>query len=74
MRALTRGPQELEAQALADQGAEVVQGDMQDRSAIERVLDGAYGIFSVQNFWETDYDRGVQQGKTAADAAKEASV
>src|SRR5215204_2695272 len=47
---------------------------MQDRSAMERVLEGAYGIFSVQNFWETGYDREVQQGKTVADATKEAGV
>ena len=53
---LTRDPQKPEAQALADRGAEVVQGDMEDRSSMERVLEGAYGIFSVQNFWETGYD------------------
>src|SRR5215211_1202463 len=28
----------------------------------------------MQNFWETGYDREVQQGKTVADAAKEAGV
>jgi uncharacterized protein YbjT (DUF2867 family) len=74
VRGLTRNPQKPEAQALADQGAEVVQGDMEDRSAMDRVLEGAYGIFSVQNFWETGYDREVQQGKTVADAAKAAGV
>jgi uncharacterized protein YbjT (DUF2867 family) len=74
VRALTRDPQKPEAQALADQGAEVVQGDMEDRADMERVLEGVYGIFSVQNFWETGYDREVQQGKTVADAVKEAGV
>ncbi len=74
VRALTRNPQKPEAQALADQGAEVVQGDMEDRSSIKRALEGAYGVFSVQNFWETGYDREVQQGKTVADAAKAAGV
>jgi NmrA-like family len=53
VRALTRDPQKPEAQALADQGAEVVQGDMEDRSAMDQVLvEGIYGVFSVQNFWE----------------------
>ena len=47
---------------------------MEDRSAMERVLEGAYGIFSVQNFWETGYDREVRQGKTVADAIKGAGV
>src|SRR3712207_8993345 len=63
VRGLTRDPQKPEAQALAEQGAEVVQGDMEVRSDMDRVLEGAYGVFSVQNFWETGYDREVQQGK-----------
>ena len=74
VRGLTRNPQKPEAQALADQGAEVVQGDMADRSSMDSVLEGAHGVFSVQNFWETGYDREVQQGKTVADAAKMAGV
>src|SRR5919112_693560 len=74
VRALTRDPQKPEAQALTEQGAEVVQGDMEDRSSMERALEGAYGIFSVQNFGEAGYDGEVQQGKTVADAAKAAGV
>jgi uncharacterized protein YbjT (DUF2867 family) len=74
VRGLTRNLQKPEAQALADQGAEVVQGDMEVRSAMERALEGAHGVFSVQNFWETGYDGEVQQGKTVADAAKAAGV
>jgi len=74
VRGLTRDPQKPEAQALTEQGAEVVQGDMKDRSDVDRVLEGAYGVFSVQNFWEAGYDREVQQGKTVADAAKAAGV
>jgi uncharacterized protein YbjT (DUF2867 family) len=75
VRALTRDPQKPEAQALADQGAEVVPGDMEDRSSMDQVLvEGIYGVFSVQNFWETGYDREVQQGKIVADAAKAAGV
>ena len=74
VRGPTRNPQKPEAQGVAEQGAEVVQGDMEDRSDMDRVLDGAYGIFSVQNFWETGYDGEVQQGKTVADAAKAAGV
>jgi uncharacterized protein YbjT (DUF2867 family) len=73
--ALTRDPQKPEAQALAEQGAEVVQGDMENRSAVDQVLvEGVYGVLSVQSFWETGYDGEVQQGKTVADAARAASV
>ena len=74
VRGLTRNPQKPEVQTLADQGAEVVQGDMEDRSAMDRALEGAYGVFSVQNYGETGYDGEVQQGKTVADAAKAAGV
>jgi uncharacterized protein YbjT (DUF2867 family) len=74
VRGLTRNPQKPEAQALSEQGAEVVQGDMEDRSDMDTALEGAYGVFSVQNFWETGYDGEVQQGKTVADAAKAAGV
>ena len=75
VRALTRDPQKPEAQALAEQGAEVVQGDMEDRSSMDQVLvEGIYGVFSVQNFWETGYNHEVQQGKIVADAAKAAGV
>jgi uncharacterized protein YbjT (DUF2867 family) len=75
VRALTRDPQKPATQALREQGAEVVQGDMEARSSLDQVLvEGVYGVFSVQNFWETGYDREVQQGKTVADAAKAAGV
>jgi len=74
IRALTRDPHKPEARALADRGAEVVQGDMDDRSSVDRALEGAHGVFSVQNFWEAGYDREVRQGKTVADAASAAGV
>ena len=47
---------------------------MDDRPSVDRALEGAYGVFSVQNFWEAGYDREVRQGKTVADAAKAAGV
>ena len=74
VRALTRDPHKPEARTLVEQGAEVVQGDMDDRSSVDRALEGAHGVFSVQNFWEAGYDREVRQGKTVADAAKGAGV
>ena len=47
---------------------------MEDRSSIDRVLKGAYGVFSMQNYWEAGYDLEVRQGKTVADAAKAAGA
>ncbi len=74
VRALTRDPEKPEAQALTERGTEVVQGDLEDRTSIDQALEGVYGVFSVQNFWEVGYDREVQQGTTLADAAKAAGV
>jgi uncharacterized protein YbjT (DUF2867 family) len=49
-------------------------GDLDDASSIRHALEGTYGVFSVQNFMETGYDREVRQGKDLADAAKSAGV
>ena len=74
VRALTRDPDKPAARLLAERGAEVVRGDLEDRSSLDRALEGAYGAFSVQNFSEAGYDGEVRQGKALADAAKEAGV
>jgi uncharacterized protein YbjT (DUF2867 family) len=74
VRALSRDTQKPEAQALAEEGAKVVRGDLNDRSSVDRALEGAYGVFSVQNFYESGYEGEVRQGKMLADAAKAAGV
>ncbi|MBI5687217.1 MAG: NmrA/HSCARG family protein [Verrucomicrobia bacterium] len=74
VRAFTRNAEKLGAKALAGRGAQVAIGDLDDRTAIERALAGCYGVFSVQNFWETGRDREVRQGKTLADCARAAGV
>ena len=74
VRALTRDTEKPEARELADLGAEVVGGDLEDRASIERVLDGVYGVFSVQQFWESGVEGEVRQGVLLADAARAAGV
>ena len=74
VRALTRDPEKAAARELADLGAEVVSGDLEDRASIERVLDGVYGVFSVQKFLEAGVEGEVRQGVRLADAAKAAGV
>ncbi len=74
VRALTRSPEKPEAQALAEGGAELVRGDLENRASLDQALEGVHGVFSVQNFWESGYEREVQQGKTLADAARAAGV
>jgi uncharacterized protein YbjT (DUF2867 family) len=74
VRALTRNPAKPRARALAEQGAEVVAGDLDDRASLARPLDGAYAVFSVQNFWETGFQREIDQGIRLAEAAQAAGV
>jgi uncharacterized protein YbjT (DUF2867 family) len=76
VRALTRDVQGAAAQALALAGAEVVAGNMDDRASLDQAFAGAYGVFSVQNFWLPDVGAAgeVRQGKIVADAAKAAGV
>jgi uncharacterized protein YbjT (DUF2867 family) len=74
VRALTRDTQKAAAKNLADLGAEVVGGDLEDRASIDRVLDGVYGVFSVQQFFEAGYEGEVRQGVLLADAAKDAGI
>lgn len=76
VRALTRDVNKPAAQALAQAGAELVAGDMDSRSDLDAAFQGAYGVFSVQNFWlpNVGFDGEIQQGKNVADAAKAAAV
>ena len=74
LRALTRRPEAYEAQSLARQGMQIVQGDLEDPVSIARAAEGVYGIYSVQDFWSVGAKREVQQGRNLADAAKKAGV
>jgi uncharacterized protein YbjT (DUF2867 family) len=74
LRALTRNPGGHAARDLADQGVEVVQGDLEDRTSLEQAVRGVYGVYSVQDFWTVGSKREVQQGKNIADVARKAGV
>ena len=76
VRALTRHADKPAAQELASLGAEIVPGDMEQRAELDAAFQGAYGVFSVQNFWlpNVGYEGEIRQGKNVADAAKAAGV
>jgi len=74
LRALTFRADTTTVQRLASQGIEVVKGDMEDPSSLERATRGVYGVYSVQDFWSVGAKREVQQGKNMADAARKAGV
>ena len=75
VRALTRDPSKDSAKALADQGAEVVQADIDDEASVTKAFEGAYGAYCVTNFWEHfSVEREQTQAGNMARAAKAAGL
>lgn len=74
VRAMTRKPREAPARALAGLGAEVVTGDLDDADSLARALDGAWGVFGVQNTWEAGVEREEEQGKRLVDVARKEGI
>lgn len=74
VRALTRNPKSNQAQALSALGAEVMQGDMAETDSLVPVIEGAYGVFSVQNPVISEVEGEISQGKNVAAVAKQAGV
>jgi uncharacterized protein YbjT (DUF2867 family) len=67
VRAFTRKPDSPAAQALREAGAEVVEGNLDDRSSIEAALAGCYGAFGVTNSWE-HFAKEAEEGRNLVDA------
>jgi uncharacterized protein YbjT (DUF2867 family) len=74
VRALTRTPDGEKANALRQQGVEIIGGNLDDTKSLEKATDGVYGVFSVQNFWEHGFDGEVRQGKNLARVSRGAEV
>jgi uncharacterized protein YbjT (DUF2867 family) len=75
VRALTRDPSKEAAVSLADQGAEVVQADLDDEASLRTAFEGAHGAYCVTNFWEHfSGDKEVEQAGNLARAAKAAGI
>ena len=72
---VTRNPDSDKAQALKQLGAEVRKGNLDDQASVDAVVEGAYGVFLVTNYWEyTSVDREMAQAKTVAAACKKFGV
>jgi uncharacterized protein YbjT (DUF2867 family) len=76
VRALTRDPNKPGIKELKALGAEITAGNMDVRADLDASFKGAYGVFSVQNFWlpNVGFDGEIKQGKNVADAAKAAGI
>ncbi len=74
-RAITRDPSKDKAKALADAGAEVVAGDLDDVESLKKAFAGAHGLYAVTNFWEHfSAEKEKAQAANIAEAAKAAGV
>ena len=74
VRALVLDPRSDRARALASQGIEIAQGDMDDLASLQKAMAGAYGVYSVQDYFTAGASGEVRQGKNMADAALDAGV
>ncbi|WP_193200287.1 NmrA/HSCARG family protein [Nostoc sp. MG11] len=73
VRAMVRDQNKPTAQALQLAGAELVQADFNDRTSLDRALQGVYGVFSMQDFRE-GAEVEIRHGKAIADAASSAGI
>jgi uncharacterized protein YbjT (DUF2867 family) len=74
VKAMTRKPDGPPAKALADLGATIVYGDYDDPASLEQALQGAWGIFAMQNTWEAGVEREEVQGKRVVEVARKVGV
>ncbi len=71
-RALTRNVNSDKAKKLSDDGAEVVQVDVDDETSLMKAFEGAYGAYCVTFFWEHfSPEKEKQQIASFAKSAKE---
>jgi uncharacterized protein YbjT (DUF2867 family) len=73
VRAFVRDAHKAAAAELESTGAEMMEGDFDDRASLDRALQGVQGVFSVQGL-EGGLDAEIRHGKAIADAAKSAGV
>jgi uncharacterized protein YbjT (DUF2867 family) len=75
VRAITRDTSSPGARSLAEAGAEVVAGDLDDPKSIRAAFEGAYGAYCVTFYWaHFSPEKELQQAHDMADAAKSAGV
>lgn len=76
VRAFTRNASSDRARHLQALGAELAIGSFNNAESVRQAVQGAEGVFSVQNYWEsgTGFDGEIRQATTLAKAAKDAGV
>ena len=74
-RAVTHQPDSEKAKALAQQGAEVVHGDVDDPESLKKAFQGAYGAYCVTFFWNHfSPEKEIAHATAMAQAAKDSGL
>jgi uncharacterized protein YbjT (DUF2867 family) len=74
VRAMSRDVTKPNAVLLRRLGADMVEGDLEDGTALELALEGTYGVFGVITPYEKGAEAEARQGRNLVDAAKKAGV
>jgi uncharacterized protein YbjT (DUF2867 family) len=75
IRAITRNASTRKAEELRLAGCEVFEADMNDTGSLRRAVEGAWGVFSMTDFWQAGSKQAeFEQGKAIADATFDAGV
>lgn len=74
VRGLTRSPDNDKARELALSGVEIVKGDMASRPALEKALEGMYGLFLVLDWVSHGAEGEVRLGRLVSDVAREKGI
>lgn len=74
VRAFTRDADSSAAKKIESLGAELVVGDTEDRESVMRAAVGVDAVYAMTSFFESGLEAEVRQGRTIADAIKDADV
>ena len=74
VRAFTRNADSSAARQLKSLGAELAEGDAEDRESVIRAAVGVDAVYAMTTFFEAGLEAEVRQGRTIADAVKAADV
>lgn len=73
VRCLTRNVNSDKARALSQAGAQLAEGDLDDKESLLLAMEGCTGVFGLTNFWE-HFEKEHQHGKNLVDAVHESGI
>jgi uncharacterized protein YbjT (DUF2867 family) len=74
VKALSRTPDSISARKLISEGITIVKGDMSDTASLVKAMEGCYGVYSIQNYFEYGGEKEILFGKNMVDAARKSNL